>query len=110
MAEKAVLLVFLNLLLWDSRASGSGPRPGFCSFHLESQVEVCCHWLSLGSENPSGVCLASLPTPSPQLLSHYHFNILKVDAEMKQKPVWLSPSSSGPSGVNQQPPIFVLIT
>lgn len=60
MAEQVILTVFLNLLLWDSRASTSGSLPDLCLFHLEFEVEVCCHWLSLGSENPSGGCPASL--------------------------------------------------
>lgn len=75
MAEKAVLVVFLNLLLRDSRASASGPLPDLFSFHLESEIEVCCYWLSLGSENPSGVCPASLSNtiiPTPESLPFQH--------------------------------------
>lgn len=48
MAEKVVPMVLLNLLLWDSRASSSGSLPDLCSFHLQSGVEVYCHWLSPG--------------------------------------------------------------
>lgn len=75
MAEKAVLMAFLNLRLWDSRPSASGPLPDLCSFRLDSQAEVCCHWLSLGSENPSGVCPASLSNTiisTPESLPFQH--------------------------------------
>lgn len=48
MAGKVVLMVFLNLLLWDSRASSSGLLPDLCSFHLGSEVEIYCRCLSPG--------------------------------------------------------------
>ncbi|XP_012859116.2 DNA repair protein RAD51 homolog 2 [Echinops telfairi] len=76
----------------------------------ESEVEVYCYWLSLGSENPSGVCPASHFDPVIRTLQSLLSSQLGLDAETEQKPDWLPPSSLGPTGVNQQPPIFVAIT
>lgn len=46
MAEKVILMVILNLLLWGSNSSGS--LPDLCLFHLESVVGVYWYWLSPG--------------------------------------------------------------
>lgn len=49
-----------------------------------------------------------MPAPPSKLHSHFQSNSWELDAETKQKPAWLSPSPLGPSGVNQQPPIFFI--
>ena len=109
MAEKVVLMVFLNLLLWDSRASFTGSLPDLCSFHLESGFEVSCYWLSPGIWGPIWGLSDVSPCHHPPSTVIATLTAWKLTQRWSRS--WFSflPVLQGPQGlVSKQPPIFVL--
>lgn len=99
----------LNLLLWDRRAGPSGPLPDPCSFHLESEVDVYCHWLSSGTREPIWA-LSSLSCqhrhPNSTVISNLTAG--RLTQRQSRSRLGFLPVLWAPPGLISNPPIFFI--